>query len=210
MTNRHCRVTTPQSLALTQRPWRQKTQPGVVSIRRTWSKPGAVSSVHSPNHRLSSKPPRYVRKQTWICEYRVHTSSWTLLRVDYMSSELLIMLIKSTALMIIRLVLSKKELKMLHRGFEVNYIYFWKVFSSVYFQTLLLSPKSWSSPRLHALPEQYDQIFQLYRKLNCITCNSLPREPTVCLACARLVCFKEQCCNEHNTLECIQVGDFKK
>lgn len=58
----------------------------------------------------------------------------------------------------------------------------------------MVSGVSWSAPRLLKLPNQYDAIFQAYRKRVCALCSEAPLSPSVCLICGAFICFKEVCC----------------
>ncbi|XP_076043889.1 ubr3 ubiquitin ligase [Oratosquilla oratoria] len=68
----------------------------------------------------------------------------------------------------------------------------------------LLSSVRFSSPRLLRLPLSYDSIFQYYHRRQCSQCNSIPKDPSVCLLCGTMVCFKESCCKQQDVNECVQ------
>jgi len=62
---------------------------------------------------------------------------------------------------------------------------------------------SWQTPMLIKLPERYDQIFRHYRSAPCPQCNTVPKEPAVCLICGKICCFKSSnCCMMDNKREC--------
>ncbi|KAI0233528.1 E3 ubiquitin-protein ligase UBR3 [Lamellibrachia satsuma] len=69
---------------------------------------------------------------------------------------------------------------------------------------LLMTSPTWKSPQLLKLPHLFDQIFQFYRQKQCHTCHSQPKDPSLCLVCGQLVCFKERCCQQQNVFECVQ------
>ena len=80
-------------------------------------------------------------------------------------------------------------------------------------QSLLSENPTWCTPQLISLTENYEKIFQYYRKQRCGGCSSLPRDPAICLVCGKLVCFKEYCCKTKqqpavDTYECVQVRAF--
>ena len=74
----------------------------------------------------------------------------------------------------------------------------------------------WKQPSLLRLNSNFDNIFQVrntiafidkcllmlfffqyYHKRKCGKCNSIPKEPTVCLLCGTMVCMREQCCKTY-------------
>ncbi|GAB6030597.1 hypothetical protein CHUAL_007458, partial [Chamberlinius hualienensis] len=59
---------------------------------------------------------------------------------------------------------------------------------------------TWNQPRLMRLPRNYDQIFQFYHQKPCGRCNSIPKEPSVCLTCGTLVCMRDNCCRQPSTV----------
>ncbi len=59
---------------------------------------------------------------------------------------------------------------------------------------LLMVQLLWKQPRLLAVPNKYDTIFQFYHKRPCRRCGNVPKDPTVCLMCGTMVCLKEPCC----------------
>ena len=75
-------------------------------------------------------------------------------------------------------------------------------------QLLLTSSPSWKAPQLLRLPTLFDQIFQFYRQRHCRTCDSQPKDPSLCLVCGQLVCFKERCCQVQNVFECVQASEL--
>jgi len=60
----------------------------------------------------------------------------------------------------------------------------------------------WSQPRLMELPEAYDIIFQHYHRKQCPNCNTVPKEPTICLVCGTMVCLRDVCCKHPTTGVC--------
>lgn len=52
----------------------------------------------------------------------------------------------------------------------------------------------WKLPQLLRLPKNYDAIFQFYYKRECSSCNSVPKDPSICLLCGTMVCLRESCC----------------
>lgn len=60
----------------------------------------------------------------------------------------------------------------------------------------------WSQPRLMDLPEAYDVIFQYYHRKQCPNCNTVPKEPTICLVCGTMVCLRDVCCKHPTTGVC--------
>lgn len=60
----------------------------------------------------------------------------------------------------------------------------------------------WSQPRLMELPEAYDVIFQYYHRKQCPNCNTVPKEPTICLVCGTMVCLRDVCCKHPTTGVC--------
>ncbi|XP_074659002.1 E3 ubiquitin-protein ligase UBR3-like [Tubulanus polymorphus] len=71
-------------------------------------------------------------------------------------------------------------------------------------RNLLLVNPVFYPPRLYALPNEYDAIFQYYRRKTCSTCLQQPKEPALCLVCGQLLCFKESCCKSQGMYECVQ------
>ncbi|XP_064647278.1 E3 ubiquitin-protein ligase ubr3-like [Lineus longissimus] len=71
-------------------------------------------------------------------------------------------------------------------------------------KNLLLVNPTWHTPHLFKLPKEYDIIFQHYRKKQCSTCMSVPKDPAICLVCSQFVCFKESCCRQREVYECVQ------
>ncbi|XP_071748159.1 E3 ubiquitin-protein ligase UBR3 isoform X3 [Lepeophtheirus salmonis] len=59
---------------------------------------------------------------------------------------------------------------------------------------LLCKNTLWAQPQLLQLPKNYDAIFQFYHKKECGVCHQVPKDPSICLLCGVLVCFKESCC----------------
>ncbi|ODN00342.1 E3 ubiquitin-protein ligase UBR3 [Orchesella cincta] len=53
----------------------------------------------------------------------------------------------------------------------------------------------WGQPRLMDLPEAYDSIFQYYHRKQCPNCNTVPKEPTICLVCGTMVCLRDVAVN---------------
>lgn len=49
-------------------------------------------------------------------------------------------------------------------------------------------------------------MFQYYLRRQCVQCNCVPRETTLCLLCGTLVCFKETCCQQSDVCEAVQVS----
>lgn len=94
-------------------------------------------------------------------------------------------------------------------------------------RSLLLQHRPWKGPRLLVLPHSYDTLFQVrffhgiiiyfchrlhsfvipqyYHHKSCPQCNSVPKEPSLCLVCGALVCLRENCCKEENMHEAVQV-----
>jgi len=66
---------------------------------------------------------------------------------------------------------------------------------------LLLVNLLWKQPKLLNVPREYDTIFQFYHERKCNKCGRVPKDPTVCLMCGTMVCLKEQCCKNVNSLE---------
>lgn len=60
----------------------------------------------------------------------------------------------------------------------------------------------WSQPRLMDLPEAYDIIFQYYHRKQCPNCNTVPKEPTICLVCGTMVCLRDLCCKHPTSGVC--------
>ncbi|CAL8073578.1 unnamed protein product [Orchesella dallaii] len=60
----------------------------------------------------------------------------------------------------------------------------------------------WDQPRLMDLPEAYDSIFQYYHRKQCPNCNTVPKEPTICLVCGTMVCLRDVCCKHPTTGVC--------
>jgi len=52
----------------------------------------------------------------------------------------------------------------------------------------------WNLPRLMELPNAYDIIFQFYHRKQCYNCNTVPKDPNICLVCGALVCMRDNCC----------------
>lgn len=71
---------------------------------------------------------------------------------------------------------------------------------------LMSSSPRWHSPKLLRLPRQYDLIFQNYRSKACTTCNSVPKDPAICLLCGTMLCSKERCCSVSGKHECSRVS----
>ncbi|XP_063069644.1 E3 ubiquitin-protein ligase ubr3 isoform X2 [Engraulis encrasicolus] len=69
--------------------------------------------------------------------------------------------------------------------------------------TLLLQDPVWASPRLLALPESYNTIFQHYHRKACTTCSKTPKDPALCLVCGAFVCLKGLCCKQQGICECV-------
>lgn len=68
----------------------------------------------------------------------------------------------------------------------------------------LLSSVRFCPPRLLRLPRSYDSIFQYYHKRQCSQCNSVPKDPSVCLLCGTIICLRDPCCKQQDTYECVQ------
>ncbi|XP_042224390.1 E3 ubiquitin-protein ligase ubr3-like [Homarus americanus] len=68
----------------------------------------------------------------------------------------------------------------------------------------LLTTVHFSQPRLLRLPHSYDAIFQYYHRRQCSQCNSVPKDPSVCLLCGTIVCLREPCCKQQEVCECVQ------
>ncbi|XP_064095704.1 E3 ubiquitin-protein ligase ubr3-like isoform X3 [Macrobrachium nipponense] len=68
----------------------------------------------------------------------------------------------------------------------------------------LLTSVHFSQPRLLKLPHSYDAIFQYYHRRQCSQCNSVPKDPSVCLLCGTIVCLRETCCKQQEICECVQ------
>lgn len=58
--------------------------------------------------------------------------------------------------------------------------------------------KLWSQPRLMKLPHAYDIVFQYYHRKQCPNCNSVPKDPSICLVCGTMVCMRDSCCKPAN------------
>lgn len=50
--------------------------------------------------------------------------------------------------------------------------------------------KLWNQPTLMQLPHAYDIIFQYYHRKQCPNCNSIPKDPSICLVCGTMVCMR--------------------
>ncbi|XP_071532346.1 E3 ubiquitin-protein ligase Ubr3 isoform X3 [Panulirus ornatus] len=70
--------------------------------------------------------------------------------------------------------------------------------------SFLLTTVHFSRPRLLRLPHSYDAIFQYYHRRQCSQCNSIPKDPSVCLLCGTIVCLREPCCKQQEVCECVQ------
>ncbi|KAK4316848.1 hypothetical protein Pmani_012025 [Petrolisthes manimaculis] len=68
----------------------------------------------------------------------------------------------------------------------------------------LLTTVHFARPRLLRLPRSYDAIFQYYHRRACSQCNSVPKDPSVCLLCGTIVCLREPCCKQQDVCECVQ------
>ncbi|ROT84089.1 putative E3 ubiquitin-protein ligase UBR3 isoform X1 [Penaeus vannamei] len=68
----------------------------------------------------------------------------------------------------------------------------------------LLTTINFAQPRLLRLPHSYDAIFQYYHRRQCSQCNSVPKDPSVCLLCGTIVCLREPCCKQQEVCECVQ------
>ncbi|KAK7077958.1 E3 ubiquitin-protein ligase ubr3 [Halocaridina rubra] len=68
----------------------------------------------------------------------------------------------------------------------------------------LLTTVPFTQPRLLRLPQSYDAIFQYYHRRQCPQCNSVPKDPCVCLLCGTIVCLRESCCKQQDVCECVQ------
>lgn len=68
----------------------------------------------------------------------------------------------------------------------------------------LLTTLTFAQPRLLRLPHSYDAIFQYYHRRQCSQCNSVPKDPSVCLLCGTIVCLRESCCKQQDVCECVQ------
>lgn len=42
---------------------------------------------------------------------------------------------------------------------------------------------------------------QYYHQKKCSTCNSVPKDPGICLICGTLVCMRQFCCRQNEMLE---------
>ena len=63
----------------------------------------------------------------------------------------------------------------------------------------------WDQPRLLELPHAYDVIFRYYHRRPCPNCDEIPKDPNVCLVCGMLVCMRNACCKQQNSVwEAIQ------
>lgn len=62
---------------------------------------------------------------------------------------------------------------------------------------------AWLPARLLSLPERYDELFQYYHSRACSGCHSVPKDPSVCLACGTLVCLRESCCRQQAHFEAV-------
>ncbi|XP_070564707.1 E3 ubiquitin-protein ligase UBR3-like [Ptychodera flava] len=71
-------------------------------------------------------------------------------------------------------------------------------------KNLLLYNPTFYAPRLLELPQNYDKIFQYYRKRQCHVCCQVPKDPAVCLVCGAMVCLKSECCRQQSILESVQ------
>ncbi|ESO97194.1 hypothetical protein LOTGIDRAFT_51305, partial [Lottia gigantea] len=71
-------------------------------------------------------------------------------------------------------------------------------------RSLLMVNQVWYRPKLIPLPKEYYQIFQHYRSKTCVECKRTPKDPTLCLVCGKLICFREDCCKQNSTGECTQ------
>jgi E3 ubiquitin-protein ligase UBR3 len=60
----------------------------------------------------------------------------------------------------------------------------------------------WNQPRLMELPHAYDVIFQFYHRKQCHNCNSVPKDPNICLVCGTLVCMRDTCCKQSSSGTC--------
>jgi len=69
---------------------------------------------------------------------------------------------------------------------------------------LLLQHQTWRGPRLLTLPHSFDTLFQFYHHKSCPQCNSVPKEPSLCLVCGTLVCLRENCCKGESVHEAVQ------
>lgn len=78
----------------------------------------------------------------------------------------------------------------------------------LYLQSLIkLSCIITHRPRLLQLPALYDQLFMYYHKRTCVTCNTVPKDASICLICGRLVCIRDSCCRMGSSLEGVTVSD---
>lgn len=57
---------------------------------------------------------------------------------------------------------------------------------------------------LRHIAELYYLCFQYYHRRACSQCNSVPKDPSVCLLCGTIVCLREPCCKQQDVCECVQ------
>ena len=53
-------------------------------------------------------------------------------------------------------------------------------------------------------------LLQFYHHKSCPHCNSVPKEPSLCLVCGTIVCLRENCCKGESVHEAVQVIKFNQ
>ena len=62
---------------------------------------------------------------------------------------------------------------------------------------------TWHTPQLIVLPHHYYKIFQSYNSRQCGMCSSVPKDPAICLVCGQYLCFRQSCCQQQSSYECV-------
>ncbi|XP_052094995.1 E3 ubiquitin-protein ligase UBR3-like [Mytilus californianus] len=70
-------------------------------------------------------------------------------------------------------------------------------------KSLLMYTPTWHPPQLIVLPHHYYKIFQSYNSRQCGMCSSVPKDPALCLVCGQYLCFRQSCCQQQSSYECV-------